>query len=61
MSFTDVVNKTGELILSTFGILKDLKNIPNEIFIGILGALFLWWVLKMVKFNKEAEQAGTMK
>lgn len=61
MSFTELINKTGEIIESTFGILQSLKNAPNIIFISILSILFLWWIRKMAKFDKEAEQAGTMR
>lgn len=61
MSFTELIYKTGELIESSFGILQSLRNTPNIIFISVLSLLFLWWIWKMAKFDKEAEQAGTMR
>lgn len=61
MSFTDLIYKTGELIESSFGILKSLKNAPNVLFFGVLSVLFLWWIWKMAKFDNEAEQSGTMR
>ncbi len=61
MSFTEIVNGTGELIQSSFLILKSLKQTPNIIFISVFSALFIGWVIKMVKYNKEAEKSGSMK
>ncbi len=61
MTFGDLIYKTGELIQSSFGILKSLQNLPNKFFITTLSVLFLWWVWKMAKFDKEAEQSGTMR
>ena len=61
MSFTDIINKTGELIESSIGMMKSLQNAPNILFITILSILFLGWIRKMAKFDKEAEESGTMR
>lgn len=61
MSFTELIYKTGDLIASSFGIMESLKNSPNVVFITILSVLFLWWIWKMAKYDKEAEQSGTMR
>lgn len=61
MSFADLMYETGEAVQSTFGILTSLKNTPNVIFITIMSFLFLWWIWKMVQYDKEAEQSGGMK
>lgn len=61
MSFTELINKTGELIESSFGIFKFLANSPNVIFATIFSALFIWWIWKMAKYDKEAEQTGSMR
>lgn len=61
MSFTELVNNTGELIQSTFVILESLNNKANILF--VLGGIvfFFGWIWKMNQYDKEADRNGTMR
>ena len=61
MTVGDVLVAIGDLIYSTFGILEAGGNLVNYTFlIGGFVGLFIWLRMQ-ANYNKEAEQAGTLK
>ncbi|MEO6902094.1 MAG: hypothetical protein ABI315_02990 [Bacteroidia bacterium] len=61
MNMTDVFNGIGRLFESSFGPIKALGNIPNIFFWVIIVSLIIVWLRKQTKYNKEAEENGTLK
>jgi hypothetical protein len=57
----DIVFPIAELLEWTFGFLPMLGNLPNIAFILVGFALLIYWIKEMVRYNKEAEQNGTLK
>ena len=61
MNMTDVFNATGKFFQWTFHFMKGLGNGPNLIFWLIIAGLIITWLRMQTKFNKEAEEKGTLK
>jgi hypothetical protein len=58
---TELIYGLGELLQQSFAILPALGNIPNVIFIIIGFLLFFFWIKEMARYNREAEERGTLK
>lgn len=61
MNMTDVFNGIGNFFQWTFHFMKGLGNGPNLFFWLIIAALVITWLRMQTKFNKEAQEKGTLK
>lgn len=59
MTWTDLWTGIGKLFEWGFKILKTLGNVPNAILWVIIGFLLVFWVMQIMKQNKEADKNGT--
>jgi hypothetical protein len=50
----DIVIPIGEFMVKTFGILEDLRNLPNMLFIGCGFMGLIYWLRMQQSYNKEA-------
>ncbi|MDQ3192834.1 MAG: uracil phosphoribosyltransferase [Bacteroidota bacterium] len=57
----ELIYGLGELFQESFKVLEALGNIPNYIFIVIGFILLFYWIKEMAKYNREAEEKGTLK
>lgn len=57
----ELIYGLGELFEKSFKILPVLGNIPNVIFIITGFILLFYWLREMAKYNREAEEKGTLK
>ncbi|HET6245428.1 MAG: uracil phosphoribosyltransferase [Bacteroidetes bacterium] len=57
----EIIYGLGKLFQESFKILNLLGNIPNYIFIATGFILLFYWLKEMVKYNREAEEKGTLK
>lgn len=58
---TDFFYATGEFFEWTFRFMEKLGMLPNFIFMAIGAIAFLTWMNMQRKYNREAEQNGTLK
>ncbi|HPQ08749.1 MAG TPA: hypothetical protein PK995_05940 [Bacteroidia bacterium] len=62
ITWTDIFNGIGDLFTNgIFPILRSLGHGPNFLFGGIIVALLFYWMYKIPKLNKEADEKGTLK
>ncbi|MBL4652151.1 MAG: hypothetical protein JKY53_04685 [Flavobacteriales bacterium] len=65
MSYTDVVYGIGDLATASYAGLRMLGAVPygwfNWLLISIGVGMMIWWLGRMVKYDQEAEQNGTLK
>ena len=65
MSYTDVMYGIGDLATASYAGLRALGSGPygwfNWLLIGIGIGMMVWWMNQMLKYDKEAEQNGTLK
>lgn len=61
MTWTDFFNGTAHAFQWGFKYMKCLGNIPNVIFWLIIVVLMMVWLSMQGKYNKEAEEKGTLK
>ena len=61
MRLNDILDKTAEFFQWSFGILEALGDGFNWLIIVVMSILGVVWVSRMVKYNKEAAQNGTLK
>lgn len=61
MRINELVYALGDFFEATFKILPKLGNMPNNLFIILGFILVIFWVSQMAKYNKEAEEKGTLK
>ncbi|MBR9830849.1 DUF6341 family protein [Acidiluteibacter ferrifornacis] len=60
MTWNDLVYGLGDLLEATFEILPPLGNIPNIIFILIIFASLVYWMIELGKYKKKAKQEGSI-
>jgi hypothetical protein len=58
---TDIFYALGDFFQWTFRYMEKLNMLPNKIFFAIGFIAMLIWLWQMVRYNKEAEQNGTLK
>jgi hypothetical protein len=58
MTWNDFVYELGDLLEATFAILPPLENIPNAIFTAIIFGGFIYWLMQLNKYKKEAKRTG---
>lgn len=58
---TDIFYAIGDFFEWTFIYIEKLGMLPNKIFFSIGVVAMLIWLRQMVKYNKEAQQNGTLK
>ncbi len=51
----------GDFFYAFFGMLKNLGNVPNYIFIAVGFFGLFYWLYTQKKFNKKAEEQGGLK
>jgi hypothetical protein len=61
MNMTDIFNGTGKAFQWGFQAMKPLGQAPNVIFWIIIVSLILVWLRMQSRFNKEAQEKGTLK
>jgi hypothetical protein len=62
ITWTDIFNGIGDLHTNgIFPILRSLGHLPNVILGGTIVGLLFYWMYKIPKLNKEAEEKGTLK
>ena len=61
MNMTDVFYGIGNFFQWTFKFMKAFGNAPNLFFWLLIVSLMVVWLRMQLKFNKEAEQKGTLK
>lgn len=59
MSWNEFIYGIADLLEASFAILPKLGNIPNVFFILIIFGAFVYWLMQLNKFKKEAVKAGT--
>ena len=57
----DILFALGDLFEATFEILPVLGNLPNIIFTIIGFILLFFWIRMQHRYNREAEEKGTLK
>lgn len=58
MTWNELVYGLGDLLEATFAILPPLGNIPNAIFTAIIFGGFIYWLMQLNKYKKEAKRTG---
>jgi hypothetical protein len=61
MNMTDVFNGLGHFFQWSFRFMKGLGNTPNVFFWLVIISLIVVWLRMQAKFNKEAQEKGTLK
>lgn len=61
ITWTDVFEATGVFFEWCFKGMRALGHGPNVVISSIIIFLLIYWTLKIVKQNKEAERNGTYK
>lgn len=61
MTFTEAVYGLGDFFLKSFKIIKKLGGMPNVLIIIAIFLSVCVWVWMMSRYNKEAEEKGTLK
>lgn len=65
MSYTDVIYGIGDVATASFAGLRALGSGPygwfNWLLIVVGIGMMIWWMAEMIKYDKEAEQNGTLK
>ena len=61
MNFTDLMYATEKLFRASFRVLEKLNMNTNKVlfFIGAVAAIL--WIKRMMEYDREAEQNGTLK
>ncbi len=57
----EFIEGLGELIAMSFGILELLGNGFNWLIIAIITIMVIIWIRMMGRYNREAQQNGTLK
>lgn len=60
MSWTDIILGLGDFLTWSFQILPILGNNVNWLIILVGAVMAAWWISKMIAFDKEAAQNGTL-
>ncbi len=60
MSWTEMILGLGDFLLWSFKLLPILGNNFNWLIILVGVVMGAWWIRKMVQFDREAEQNGTL-
>jgi len=58
---TKVFNCIGDFFQNLFPYVRKLGDVPNVFFIVVCSVAIVLWVRRLAKYNKEAEQNGTLK
>ena len=45
----------GDIFESLWTIMPSIGNIPNDISILVVSALFIYWTIKLIKFKRNGE------
>lgn len=62
MNFTGFFNALGDISEWFFlNIMETLTSLPNIFFISAGSIAFLIWMSQMARYNKEAQENGTLK
>ncbi len=61
VTMTDVFYGIGDFSQMVFRGMKVLGHGPNIILWSIIAFLLAYWTLRMKKYNKEADEKGTLK
>jgi hypothetical protein len=61
MTMTDVFYAIGDFCQWTFKFIKLAGNAPNVFFWLIIVSLVIVWLRMQAKYNKEAQENGTLK
>lgn len=61
MTFTEFMYGTGRVFQKIFGWMETLGNLPNVLIIIAITLSVIIWVWMMAKYNREAEERGTLK
>ena len=59
MTWTSIWNGIAAIFEAIFRMLKALGQAPNIIMWTIITILFFYWLMQIVKQNKEAKENGT--
>lgn len=58
MTWNEFVYGLGDLLEASFAILPPLGNIPNAIFTAIIFGGFIYWLMQLNNYKKEAKRTG---
>jgi hypothetical protein len=61
MTFTEFMYATGRVFLKIFEWMRGIGGIPNVLIIICIFLAVCIWVWMMARYNREAEQNGTLK
>lgn len=61
MTFTEFMYGTGRAFQKIFEWMEGLANLPNVLIIISITLSVIIWVWMMAKYNREAEEKGTLK
>jgi hypothetical protein len=61
MRINELIFAIQDFFVASFKLLPKVGNMPNILFIVIGFILTFIWVRQMAKYNKEAEEKGTLK
>lgn len=62
ITWTDIFNGIGDFCTNTmFPCMRSLGHKPNLLFGGIVVFLLFFWMYKITRYNKEADQKGTLR
>lgn len=56
--WNDLIYGIGDMIFASFALLEMGSDAVNWFFIGMVAFILVAWVLKQVKYNKEAQETG---
>jgi hypothetical protein len=61
MNMTDVFNGTGKAFQWGFQFMKGIGQAPNVFFWIVIVSLIIVWLRMQGRYNKEAQEKGTLK
>jgi hypothetical protein len=61
MNMTDIFNGTGKAFQWGFQFMKGIGQAPNVFFWIVIVSLIIVWLRMQSRFNKEAQEKGTLK